>query len=577
MDPRPDGTAGRMKRRRVWIVLAALALAAGGALLYLERTGKAPEELAELVGQGGEKVLREPMRPARGAPRVLVFALDGVGDEELRAAIRTGHAPNIARLAGAEVDSAGLYAHAYAAPGVLSILPSTTYAAWTSLFTGEPAGRTGVPGNEWFAREENRFYAPAPVSVTEFEQAVEVYTDQLMGRVARAPTVYERAGVRSYVSLAALHRGADLVTTPEPAALGTLVAAAAEGLAGEDGSVEEEVYSALDEAAVRSLLASIEKHGPADLQVVYFPGVDLWTHVADEPLRAQRDYLTRVIDRAVADVLGAYRRRGALEGTYVLFVADHGHTPVLSDDRHSLGTDGDDEPAEVLRQAGFRVRPFTLAVPDTADHQAVLAYQGAVAYVYLADRSTCPRPGDRCDWTRAPRLEEDVLPVARAFHEAGRAGAGVPALRGTLDLVFARAPRPPGRDALPFGVWDGARLVDVGDWLAANPRPDLLDLEARLAGLAAGPYGHRAGDVLLLAKTGMHLPIEERFYFSHSYKSWHGSPSAQDSRVPLLVAQPGGDGRAIREVVRRAVGEKPSQLDVTRLILALLGKADAGG
>jgi hypothetical protein len=52
-------------------------------------------------------------------------------------------------------------------------------------------------------------------------------------------------------------------------------------------------------------------------------------------------------------------------------------------------------------------------VEDQQDYQTTVAYQGAFAYVYLADRSTCPREGDRCDWSRPPRLEEDVLPVAR--------------------------------------------------------------------------------------------------------------------------------------------------------------------
>ncbi|HEX2201641.1 MAG TPA: alkaline phosphatase family protein [Longimicrobium sp.] len=564
-----------MKRRWVVGALAVAVLLLAG-VAFLEVTGNAPEEMAELAAQGGEKVLREPMRAARGAPRVLVFALDGVGDEELRAAVAGGRAPRIARLLGRRTAEADVYAHAYAAPGVLSILPSTTFAAWTSMFTGRPPAETGVPGNEWFAREEDRFYAPAPVTVPQFAHTLEVYTDGLMGRVTKTPTLYEMAGVRSYVSLAALHRGADLVTTPSPEAVARLAAAAAEGAAQEGESVSEEVYSELDRSAVRSLLRSIETHGPADLQVVYFPGVDLWTHVAPRPLEEQRKYVRTVIDRSVGEVLDAYRRAGALEGTYVLFVADHGHTPVLSDDRHSLGTGEENggEPPDLLRRAGFRVRPFALEGEEgeAGDHQAVLAYQGAFAYVYLADRSTCPNPGDRCDWRRPPRLEEDVLPVARAFEAAGRAGAGVPELRGTIDLVFARPPVAPGAEARPFEVWDGARLVPVGAWLAAHPRPDLLDLERRMEGLGAGPWGHRAGDVALLARSGADRPIGERFYFSGLYSSWHGSPSAQDSRIPLFVALPGGDGAALRETVRRAVGERPTQLDVTRLVLALLGK-----
>jgi hypothetical protein len=561
-----------MKIGRGWTLpLVVLALLAGAALAVL--MGRTTGEVAELVAEGSHKELREPMRPARGAPRVLVFALDGVGADELEAVIRGGRARNLARLVGApRPGEPGVYRHAYAAPGVLSILPSTTYAAWTSLFTGAPAGRTGVPGTEWFAREEDRFYAPAPVSVTQHTHALQVYSDQLMGRVTRVPTVYERADVRAYVSLAALHRGADLVAVPDAATFGSLVSAFAEGVGTEEA--KREAYAAVDEGGVRSLLEAIEKDGVPDLQVVYFPGVDLWTHVAPNPLAQERAYVETVVDQAVGQVLGAYRRRHALQDTYVLFVADHGHTPVMDDSAHALGTDGPGEPPALLRKAGFRVRPFTLDVKDDErDYQAVLAYQGAMAYVYLADRSACPPPTGRCDWRRPPRLREDVLPVVRAFDAANRTGAGVPQLRGTLDLIFAREPRPPGTDAAPYQVWDGARLVPIGEYLRAHPRPDLLDLERRMDGLSTGPYGNHAGDVLLLARTGPQVPIQRRYYFSGRYRSWHGSPTDQDSRIPLVVALPGGDGRQLRQRVRAAVGERPSQLDVTRLILALLDRA----
>src|SRR5690606_6484367 len=137
----------------------------------------------------------------------------------------------------------------YVVPDVLSILPSTTYAAWASVFTGQPAGRTGVPGNEWFAREEARFYAPAPVSVEGVEDAVQVYSDGLLGRVVQVPTLYELADVRSHVSLSAVHRGADLLTTPDPGSVADLAAASVEGLTGED-EVEQEVYEELDRTAV---------------------------------------------------------------------------------------------------------------------------------------------------------------------------------------------------------------------------------------------------------------------------------------------------------------------------------------
>ena len=49
----------------------------------------------------------------------------------------------------------------YAAEGVLSILPSTTMAAWSTVYTGAPAAEHGVPGNEWFDREAAAYRAPA--------------------------------------------------------------------------------------------------------------------------------------------------------------------------------------------------------------------------------------------------------------------------------------------------------------------------------------------------------------------------------------------------------------------------------
>ncbi len=77
--------------------------------------------------------------------------------------------------------------------------------------------------------------------------------------------------------------------------------------------------------------------------------------------------------------------------------------------------------------------------------------------------------------------------------------------------------------------------------------------------------------MLLLANTGTHVPIEERFYFSSKYHSWHGSPSRQDSEIPLLVMHPGRSGAEIRARVRTAVGPEPDQLSITPLILDLLG------
>lgn len=560
-----------MRRSWPWVAGAAAVLVAV-AVAYLLLARPPAAEMLGLVAGGGERVLRDPMRAPGGGPRVLVFALDGVGDDELLSTMRGGRAPALAALLGAEREPR-VFDRGYAVPGVLSVLPSTTKAAWASLFTGAGAAHTGIPGNEWFAREEARYYAPAPVSVEGHEHALEAYTDDLLGRVLAVPTVYERADVRAYVSLSQIHRGADLLIVPAAGAFADLVAIGARGLTEPDETIDQDAYSQLDRAAIDNVADAIAGHGLADLQIVYFPGVDLYTHVAEHALESQRSYIAEVIDPAIGRVLELYRDAGALDDTFVLVVADHGHTPVLNDDRHALEAEGDDEPVAVLEQAGFRMRPLSLELDDDERaFQATVAFQGAFAYVYLADRSTCAEQGAVCDWSRGPRMDEDVLPVVRAFDAANRTGAGVPELRGTIDLILARQPRPTTEDALPFQVWDGAALIDIGAYLARNPRPDLLQFERRMHALAAGPFGHRAGDVVLLARSGAQRPIEDRFYFSGRYRSWHGSPDAQDSRIPLLIAHGSEDGRTLRGRIEAAVGAEPMQEDIAALILALLGR-----
>ena len=119
-----------------------------------------------LLTQQGEKQLPEVPSPPQPGPRVLVFAIDGAGYHELMQALHSGKAPHLQTLLGAEQQN-GRFAHGYSVPNALSILPSTTVAAWSSIFTGKPPAQTGVPGNEWFVREQRQFFAPAPVSISE--------------------------------------------------------------------------------------------------------------------------------------------------------------------------------------------------------------------------------------------------------------------------------------------------------------------------------------------------------------------------------------------------------------------------
>ena len=162
-----------------------------------------------------------------------------------------------------------------------------------------------------------------------------------------------------------------------------------------------------------------------------------------------------------------------------------------------------------------------------------------------------------CPWQLPPRYAEDVLPVADAYFRASRDGALVPAMKGTLDMVLVREPRPVAEIDLPFEVYVGdGRTEPVASYLAAHPHPTYEAFEERLRDLAVGHHGERAGDVLLVAHDGDVADPRLRYYFSKAYHSWHGSASRADSDVPLIVANRGHRAEDIGPWVRGVLGER---------------------
>ena len=218
--------------RRVGLALLAAGAIATAAFFAIAGPGLV-REAVELTAQGGETQLLDTLRPARGGTRVIVIALDGVGRNLLRDALTRGAMPRLAALMG-EPGENGVHEHAYASPDAVSILPSTTIAAWSSVYTGEPPAETGVPGNEWFDRRSMRYFAPAPVSVSGHEHTLAMLSDGLVGNSIAVPTLFERAGVRSYASLAPVFRGADIFTMPDPSIVADLFATVAGGVVDDD-------------------------------------------------------------------------------------------------------------------------------------------------------------------------------------------------------------------------------------------------------------------------------------------------------------------------------------------------------
>jgi hypothetical protein len=579
--------------------LARAACVGGLALLSSGCSVGVTAHAADLIATGHSRTLTDRPKGSAGSspdrPGILVLALDGVDRKLIYDMLDAGEMPALATLLGGQDDGAGAprwkvtkreggsggtFPHAFFSDRMLSTLPSSTIAAWVTGFTGEPPAVHGVTGNEFFARESRRFIAPAPVTVHDVRPVIECYTDDYLNKVPAASSVYQKMreqdpNVLVWVAMHQYYAGADrLLLTSR-----TVMADAVKGFLEKEldehvkNKTSRKIFEDLDEEVLSVVQGQLDESPLPDVLTVYLSGTDQYAHVADEgPTPARRAYLREVLDPKFRGLFDKLRQRGALTNRYVVITADHGHTQVVKDDLHALGMKGPDDPPEIVRKAGFRLRPFKMEVDEDDDFQAVLAYQGAMAYVYLADRSTCEKKKAKCDWNRPPRFREDVLAMAEAFHRNNEDGSLVPEMKGTLDMVLAREPRPQAEVDRPFQVYVGdGKLQPVEAYLAAHPHPTYVDLAQRLRDLAEGPFGERAGDVLLVAHNGDRDDPAQRYYFSGLYQSWHGSPSRQDSEIPLIVAHPGKRKDEIRTLVDKAIGERPSQQRVTDVLLALRG------
>jgi hypothetical protein len=380
--------------------------------------------------------------------------------------------------------------------------------------------------------------------------------------------------IQVWVAMHQLHRGADKLLLTDRAVLADAFKAfletqITERLAQKDSKA---VYAELDEQVVDSVISELDDDDEPlpDVLTIYLSGADQFAHVAESgPDSARREYLREEVDPMLKALTKALARRRMLDNRYVVVTADHGHTEVKDDDEHALAMDDEDhDPPAVLKKAGFHLRPFKLEVSDSEKFDTVLAYQGAMAYVYVADRSRCN--AERCEWKYPPRFQDDVLPVAEAFWQASTNGKYVRDMKDTLDMVLARKPRPVKSVDAPFEVYIGhGKLVPIRQYLEHHPHETYVALEQRLRALGVGRAGERAGDVVLIACNGEKDDPSERYYFSSRYRSWHGSPSKQDSEIALIVAHPQHSTAEMAQQVRQVLGNEPFQQKFADVLIDL--------
>lgn len=546
-----------------------------------------PGKVVKLVAKGQARDLRarvddQPPSSPMVNDKLLVLLFDGVDRETLYDMLRQGMMPGLAAILGD--NGTDTFPHAHFDERMIATLPSSTMAAWTTTITGLPPAVHGVTGNEFFIREAMRLGAPAPVTFSDAEPTVAIYTDSYLDTLKAGPTIYEQMRERDpdiliWVTMHSLYAGADKLFVTKR----TVLAKAFQHIIEDNtkGRVTGQrdrrgPYATLDKQAIEVTNEALEDGPLPDVLTIYLAGTDLYAHIAQEgPDAARRGYLTQVADPALAKLYNRLVERHALDDRYVVVAADHGHTQVVEDEHHALSANADNGPAALIRNAGYTLRPFKREVPKDTRYDAVWVAGGATAYVYLADRSTCTDSAQTCDWSAPPRFDEDVVPAAEAFYRANKSGDGMP--KGSIDMILTRQPVPFDEIDAPFEVYVGnGRTMPLATYLAKHPHPSYIDMEARLADLATGIRGERAGDIMLLATNGEKETPEERYYFADPYCSWHGSPSRRDSELPFIVAHRHKSAKAIKTILDRQLGEHVFPDSVANVLLKLrYGTTDA--
>jgi phosphonoacetate hydrolase len=250
------------------------------------------------------------------ADHVLVVLWDGLNANALRAAIDDGEAPNIAGLAARGTAFDG---------GMLASYPSATLANHTTLGTGAMPGHSGVLHNEWRCHrtaEQRNLLDLAQMFTASDHVHPEVET--LHEAIHRT-----RPGAWTGATHEFCDRGADWSSFRAMAEGERLPAARRHEEFPRDAEWWERsdgyrFMSSVDETALRCALAFwADDHPVPDLAWCSFALTDDAGHEGG-PHSEQVRAAVRDSDERLGRLLAAVERRGVLERTAVVLLADHG-------------------------------------------------------------------------------------------------------------------------------------------------------------------------------------------------------------------------------------------------------------
>lgn len=463
---------------------------------------------------------------------VVVFFVDGFGEQQFEEALAEGRIPNVAKHIlnrGIRVDHA------------VTCIPSITYAISVTFITGRFPGRHGIIANKWFEPSTGRYQDYCYIKTY---QRVD---DDYRG----SPTIYEILGEQGRVSVniqSAIRRGATHTI--------------------DNWAISGINWFFENRTGVDCLIAQqfelIGQRTPLwgqwpDLIWAYFPGGDDTGHRYG-PNSPQYKAAIANIDRQIGHICKALQDIGMYQRTVLCLVSDHGMAAVQPDQVFDVSK-------HLADRTGRRVWEGKYTEPG--DEQRVLReYDYAVAVTASRWATIYPLPRLLAD------ERSDVAAFATSLDEAAEASSDAgptpplpewlaqavdhPAVElaacsfhpGIVHIfnrngyaLIVRSPGPPVRHSVQ--QWPPGVIVERADppkpadgepsdsraWLQASIGDRYPDFVPQMVAMFDS---ERAGNIALFAADGWDFSPEDP-------RGGHGSVLPADMRIPMLFAGPGID------------------------------------
>jgi hypothetical protein len=471
--------------------------------------------------------------------KVLLVVIDAASPRVVNPAIQTGRLRNLKRIA----DAGSLHA------GSVTIFPSITPAATTSIVTGTYPAENGIAGASWFVRERNEvvYYGDDfwVIARKGFGAFLRDFLVHLNGDRLEAPTLFElvesagrraacvnylvyRGNVRHRVNvpwLLAMLPGVPLTETvdgPSMLCLGDFVTT--HTLRGKvDGRGGLLHRFGMDDASTAAMLCELAAGNElGDFTLAYFADNDYRSHEVGP--HAALPVVERVDDAlgAVFDACGGFDR--FIQDTTIIVTSDHGHCEILPDA---------DESVIALDSVLGEFRQGDIGSAWKERDEIMICPNMRAAEIHLQNRGTV-----LLDRVVRTALRDPRVDFALWRDRAGGSNEShyvVESQRGRLE--FWRGNDGPEAALDEFGAewsWRGetsALQLDVDEGTVRSVEyPNALE---RIAGALDAGDG---GDVWLTARPGCEFNV--RGGKAHVGGGSHGALHALDSLSVALVAGP---------------------------------------